>query len=85
MSNRYNIYNKMKGICIVKTPITHIHYAIRVLQEHGNAFISDRTRKALGDKNIIEYLQEHTGKTVTIRECKSVDYGCVAEMNIFAS
>lgn len=61
-------------------PLHKINYTIRLLKEHGNAFIADGTRKMLGDKNIIKYLSQETGKTVTIRECRFVDYGCVAEM-----
>ena len=58
-----------------------VAYATKVLNEYGNAFISEDIKRLWRNDDLGSYLSSTTGRPVKIRKCRQMEDGCVAEID----
>ena len=58
-----------------------VAYATKVLNEYGNAFISEDIKQLWRNDDLGSYLSSTTGRPVKIRKCRQMEDGCVAEID----
>lgn len=65
-----------------KTKEERINYVIPLLKKHGNAYIGVTDKTIWSDNNLEQYLTEHVGKEIVIRNPveDEEDYGIIAEV-----
>ncbi len=65
-----------------KTKEERMNYVITLLKKHGNAYIGATDKTIWSDDNLEQYLTEHVGKEVVIRNPveDEEDHGIIAEV-----